>query len=423
MGDARAEHLLLAARKVRSMRLKDDRIGRLTLEELQRHGVVGPEGGVGYTEGYGGMYMEDEIEEEESDSEEEKPIPERRDSNVKGVGATPLLPRARKPSKKSLPPPTTPRTRGARQAPATTPGGSNFNDLLRAAELATRPGTPSPSAAVHVPMSAMSATRSTHRPREESVSDRGSPVKRARREPPATDWIPRRKGDQLERVGFPTRGQDDFNLEEAGLDLLAQASQLDFAQSQSQPESEASNSQLPSATRFEGMMGGERGQSPKGTMEDGGLAPAIDLRSQSIPETPDQELASTEPLSDPIVESALSHIHEIDPALMEMDQEEMGDQIDQEPMEIHTPARPSHHPFPTPGYQETSQSDSPPSGSRGLMSDSNAGTFASPTGGTVPGLSKYVHLTSSMPARRVRSPYLKWTVEEVSCSKCCLYRS
>jgi hypothetical protein len=32
----------------------------------------------------------------------------------------------------------------------------------------------------------------------------------------------------------------------------------------------------------------------------------------------------------------------------------------------------------------------------------------------VPGLGKYVHLTSSMPARRIRSPYLKWTVEEVS---------
>jgi hypothetical protein len=25
-----------------------------------------------------------------------------------------------------------------------------------------------------------------------------------------------------------------------------------------------------------------------------------------------------------------------------------------------------------------------------------------------------VHLSSSMPARRVRSPYLKWTIEEVS---------
>jgi hypothetical protein len=35
-------------------------------------------------------------------------------------------------------------------------------------------------------------------------------------------------------------------------------------------------------------------------------------------------------------------------------------------------------------------------------------------GGGVPGLGKYVHLSSSMPARRVRSPYLKWTIEEVS---------
>ena len=53
MGDARAEHLLLAAKKVRSMRNAGSAVGRLTLEELQRHGVIGPEGGVGYSEGYG----------------------------------------------------------------------------------------------------------------------------------------------------------------------------------------------------------------------------------------------------------------------------------------------------------------------------------------------------------------------------------
>jgi hypothetical protein len=41
--------------------------------------------------------------------------------------------------------------------------------------------------------------------------------------------------------------------------------------------------------------------------------------------------------------------------------------------------------------------------------------YQSPQGtGSVPGLGKYVHLSSSMPARRVRSPYLKWTIEEVS---------
>lgn len=43
--------------------------------------------------------------------------------------------------------------------------------------------------------------------------------------------------------------------------------------------------------------------------------------------------------------------------------------------------------------------------------------YQSPQGnGGVPGLGKYVHLSSSMPARRVRSPYLKWTIEEVSLS-------
>jgi hypothetical protein len=44
----------------------------------------------------------------------------------------------------------------------------------------------------------------------------------------------------------------------------------------------------------------------------------------------------------------------------------------------------------------------------------SASAFQSPTGAAVPGLGKYVHLSSTVPARRVRSPYLKWTKEEVS---------
>ena len=199
MGDARSEHLLLAARKVRSMRQENPNVGMLTLSELTRNGVVGPEGGLGYSEGYGhGVEdSEDESEEELMEGEDEldedrKPIiqhsrkaststskPKNRSNQN-----TPQFPKAKKGTKQNLPgPPTTPRSRKQNQGPppTTTPGGSNFSDLLRAAELATRPQTPKGEGRVQVPMpmSAMSATRT--RMREESVSERGSPVKKARR--------------------------------------------------------------------------------------------------------------------------------------------------------------------------------------------------------------------------------------------------
>jgi hypothetical protein len=193
MGDARTEHLLLAARKVRSMRAANPNVGMMTLAELKRHGVVGPEGGIGYMEGYGGL--DSESDELESEEEEDRKPNIGRTAGVKGKSATttPLLPRTKKGSKQTFPaPPTTPRSKksGAQQQqqPLTTPGGSNFSDLLRAAELGMRPQTPSrdtggasTSAAglVPIPMSAMSATRT--RMREESVSERGSPVKKARR--------------------------------------------------------------------------------------------------------------------------------------------------------------------------------------------------------------------------------------------------
>lgn len=204
MGDARSEHLLLAARKVRMMRAENPQIGMLTLDELKRHGVVGPAGGIGYSEGYGGV-MEASSEDEESDEDEDrKPIigmsPRKSMSNRgrknHSVTNTPLLPRAKKSGKKNQPPmPTTPRGRNSQAAgppPTTTPGGSNFNDLLRAAEMATRPHTPTRSTGSeqHVPMSTMSATRT--RMREESGSERGSPVKKARTIAPLAPGMPNR---------------------------------------------------------------------------------------------------------------------------------------------------------------------------------------------------------------------------------------
>ena len=74
MGDARTEHLLLAAKKVRSMRAQDDRVGRLTLEELKRGGVIGPDGGVGYAEGYEGVILP-ESSDDSSDDEDVKGFP------------------------------------------------------------------------------------------------------------------------------------------------------------------------------------------------------------------------------------------------------------------------------------------------------------------------------------------------------------
>jgi hypothetical protein len=185
MGDARSEHLLLAARKVRSMRQENNQVGMLTLSELRRSGVVGPEGGLGYSEGYGIQGMDDSdedtvFEEGEEEIEDRKPIIDTKGKGRGSVNNTPSFPKTKKGSKQNLPaPPTTPRSRKQQgPPPTTTPGGSNFSDLLRAAELATRPTTPKGDGRVPMPMSAMSATRT--RMREES-SERGSPVKKARR--------------------------------------------------------------------------------------------------------------------------------------------------------------------------------------------------------------------------------------------------
>ena len=395
MGDARTEHLLLAAKKVRAMRRKDQTVGLLTLEELRRSGVVGPDGGVGYVEGYGGLILEpddaeDELSENSEDDDDQPAIADPR--NNRGPGSTPLLPPAKRSSKRTLPPPTTPRSKN-RQAPTTTPGGSNFNDLLRAAELATRPGSPSPtSGAIQIPLSTTSATRSTHRPRAESTSDRGSPIKRTRRDPPATDWIPGRRPDVKRARGGSQPRKDDYKgvLEEAGLDLLAQASYLDVARQET-----AATAPLPSMARFETITGPIR--QPK--VGESSLAPAIDLRSGP---------PATAPIGD----------DQIDPSLMD-DTTQANRRASA--AEVHTPAR-RHAAFQDSSSENDVELEEEEEGEEkavqgtphaGVM-DVAPGAYASPTGATVPGLGKYVHLTSTVPARRMRSPYLKWTVEEVS---------
>lgn len=287
MGDARAEHLLLAAKKVRTMRSANKDIGHLTLEELRQRGVVGPDGGVGYSEGYGGD------DGPATDDEKMSASPQQR-----GSSATPLLPRTKK--KRA---PTTPSRARVKQVPATTPGG-NFNDLLLAAEMATRPGTPTRGQ----PATVSAARTTTYVP---STFESPSKKPRRAREPPSTDWAARRmwNSDVSPRAPRPSRHEEGASA----LDLLAQASQ-DVAT--------AGPSRLDDPSR-------------SGTP----LGPAIKLDQQ------------------------------------------------------HTP---------TPG--------------RGFPSaDDPFDSLQSPTAGAaVPGLGKYVHLSSAMPARRMRSPYLKWTKEEVS---------
>lgn len=320
MGDARAEHLLLAAKKVRTMRQQDKTIGRLTLDELQKRGVVGPDGGLSYSEGYGGLPEEDELL--PSDDEDKKPStasPAYQRLGSKSV-ATPLLPRPKK-NKRNVPA-TPSRTRTQPQsAPQTTPGGSNFNDLLLAAEMATRPGTPSRSVGA-----SMSSARSTTN--WEPSPAMQSPSKKPRRQPTATvEWSTRRHIN-AEGDGSPNRADGS-----SALDLLAQASQ-----------DVAGGTPLASAARLDSAVEGDRSRyRSHSSRSETPLGPAINLDSRAS-------------------------------------------------------ATPSHFP---PGPDNPFVNDSP-----------NA--FQSPTGAAVPGLGKYVHLSSTVPARRVRSPYLKWTKEEVS---------
>ena len=431
LGDARAEHLLLAARRVRIARQANPTVGRLSLDELKRGGVVGPEGGLGYAEGYGGTVEEGD---EFSDSDEDDLQPEY-DLEPRGSGSvlkskrkestsqgTPLLPRAKRSGKRSLPPATPSRQRARPPQPQTTPGGSTLTDLLRAAEMATRPGTPTPERNSQIPMSAMSATRSTNRADSRSES----PDKRVRELPSNSTpagWSRARRisGMDLEekagsrRVGFPSVGQgegDESAPESQGshpdasaLDLLAQASQLDEVQTSQ--EASGPNSQLSSSARFGEMLGPDSqvqqpdvgNSSPKSHTTEG-LAPAIDLRS-----------SAGEPVQD----------HQIDPSLANMPHPSYTQTTAATPRHGRKPSMTSELATPVQrNYfgDEGDFEDTPMQYSAGRDSigfdQPQQGSFASPTGATVPGLGKYVHLTSNMPARRMRSPYLKWTQEEVS---------
>ncbi|WWC57800.1 uncharacterized protein I303_100335 [Kwoniella dejecticola CBS 10117] len=406
MGDARTEHLLLAASRIRTLRQADDRIGRLTLDELKRNGVIGPNGGVGYSEGYPGA--ESEAEDELSEEEELKPFDHaRRPSTSMGkpahrrssqVAGTPLLPRPKK-SKKTLNPPAQPTipqtpTKSIRKQPPpqTTPGGSNFNDLLRAAELATRPGRPTPESRSQqvAPFSAMSATRSTTRARDESASERGSPVKRIRKD----EWSPERQ--DLRTIS----AQQDIPSSQgsaSALDLLAQASQLEVAKS-GEMSSSSSNEALNSATKMRGfkepVTGNGRSSSPIRLNEEMPLGPAIDLTTFARPKAPPFP-APMAPMED--------HDHQVDSNMnMALTTPKNRPRAYSGTSDLATPVTAREYPsstiYPTPGRERDFEDDA----------------FASPAGGGngIPGLGKYVHLTSTIPTRRIRSPYLKWTIEE-----------
>ncbi|OCF59881.1 hypothetical protein L486_02554 [Kwoniella mangroviensis CBS 10435] len=399
MGDARTEHLLLAAERVRNLRQYDDRVGRLTLDELKRNGVVGPSGGVGFSEGYGGI--ESEAEDELSE-EEEKPLQARRLSmsatKSKGKASqsqsqlqgTPLLPRPKKSRKNHNPPqpPTIPQTpsksnrKQQHPPPQTTPGGSNFNDLLRAAELATRPGTPTPEDRSQkiVPLSAMSATRSTTRARDESASERGSPIKRVRRD----EWSSGRE-DELPPLGTQQSAIPNSQGSASALDLLAQASQLEVAKS-GEMSSSSSSGPLPSATRLGDLI------DPNDEAQNNisSLGPAIDLTPFARPARPAQP---------PSAHGDNQNQNSADPNLTTP---KNRPRAYSGTSDLATPVTAREYPsstvYPTPGNDRDGD---------GEYDENDA--FASPA---VPGLGKYVHLTSSLPARRIRSPYLKWTVEE-----------
>jgi hypothetical protein len=424
------------------MRQQDDRIGRLSLDELKRGGVVGPDGGLGYSEGYGGE-MDHDMEELESDEEDEKPdlvFEDRRTSTGKGKGKstaapTPSIPGKKKAMKgnstKTPQGPTTP-SRGMRTVqlpPTTTPGGSNFNDLLRAAEMANDPRPPTGvTREKPLPTLMTSATRSTSRRERDrdgdSGDERGSPQKRARRG----------VGDSGKKA---EKGSGDDGGESA-LDLLAQASQLEVAKGDS-PQL------LPSAVRFEGMLvipqsldigspvnkeeeeEEERKPIPSSPIRELGLAPAIDLRSSTLNPPPAFQL----PAEDHHIDPALSSLpittpkstQTLLPSILSTPKPKFRPRAASTSFtDIHTPARQFQNQLQAPhtvdstfgggGSGMGSTDEHMGLGFRGPSPE--LGAYASPTGGTVPGLGKYVHLSNTMPARRIRSPYLKWTVEEVS---------
>lgn len=410
MGDARTEHLLLAAKAIRRMRKNNGRLGRLTMGELKKAGVVGPEGGMGYKEGYGEQPMSD-VEEDASEEEPEESLIGQRASGLvlKGKSksqGTPLLPRAKRSTKKNaqsasistIPEtPSKPRAAGKPTLPQTTPGGSNFNDLLRAAEMATRPSSPVHGEPI---LSTLSATRSTTRPRPDSSdTERGSPK--------------RRRGAVWESGESHKTHQHSASAGSASaLDLLAQASQLDVASSTAPSSVVQSSPAVPLASstpQFGGLL--EKDSSPRS--HGSSLGAPIDLTPQN--RTMANVHARAHPASDDFI---------VDPSLQTPTHRMRGSSTTSESL---TPARgyASSQLYPTPGGElderlppaSASSSAINPTSTLGVISEGGGpgtgnGSFASPSGKVVPGLGRYWHYTSEMPIKRVRSPYLKWTVEE-----------
>lgn len=183
-------------------------------------------------------------------------------------------------------------------------------------------------------------------------------------------------------------GLDTGDNDASALDLLAQASQLEVAQATT-PDNEEGEDELEPEFEIKSEEGvdlhdatfpdhSHTRQSSHGSA----LEPPIDLRP--IPSQPQSQ-------SEVNVKTPLNRPRKLS--------------------EVHTP---SHaHLNESPRYQNPPATEPPAAHSHTHSHGLGPGAFASPTGGTVPGLGKYVHLSSSMPARRVRSPYLKWTVEEV----------
>lgn len=176
--------------------------------------------------------------------------------------------------------------------------------------------------------------------------------------------------------------EEDQEGADSALDLLAQASQLEVAQGETPP---AEPIQFPTPTQTQ--------QSTRPPSSTGSfLEPPIDLH----PTPP-------------------SHSHSQSQS-QGQDQNESGLVLSTEPTTMKTPStRPRNL-----SISQLSELQTP----RGNYEVQHPGhatdppahmQYQSPQGnGGVPGLGKYVHLSSSMPARRVRSPYLKWTIEEVS---------
>ena len=200
-------------------------------------------------------------------------------------------------------------------------------------------------------------------------------------------------------LGFPTEADASASNAETALDILAQASQLEEAQTDSEPEHTPSKptskvataTTAPSSAAALGVLLEEPKREPSPSAAGGStLGPAIDLRST--------------------IED-----HQIDPALIDIDQTKAAIEAIHPPHA--TPAQlPANAPPPeTPKNLNEFDYDLDDMTSPSL-DEVALGPLKTPSGATVPGLGKYVHLSSTVPARRIRSPYLKWTTEEVSAS-------